>query len=376
VKLKLILSPSLPIPIQRNGKAKSMNEQKIKIGITIGDINGIGPEIIIKTLQKNALNRYFNLVIYGSTNCLNYYKQVLKIVDFNYIQLNAVKNADLRHINVINCWNNELQITIGKPSEAGAKAALAALERASIDLLNGQIDALVTAPVNKGNLAGLQPEFVGQTEFLTKAANTKESLMILASDELKVGLVTNHLPVSEISKNFTKKKLNRKIELFIDSLERDFLINKPRIAVLALNPHAGDEGKIGMEEKTIINPVIEAQSQEHLIYGPYPADGFFGNQKVHHFDGILAMYHDQGLAPFKALSFGEGVNITAGLPFVRTSPDHGTAYDIAGQNIASVDSFRKALFLAYDIVKNRQQYSEMTKNPLKFATKKKANNES
>ena len=182
MKLKLILSPSLPIPIQRNGKAKSMNEQKIKIGITIGDINGIGPEIIIKTLQKNALNRYFNLVIYGSTNCLNYYKQVLKIVDFNYIQLNAVKNADLRHINVINCWNNELQITIGKPSEAGAKAALAALERASIDLLNGQIDALVTAPVNKGNLAGLQPEFVGQTEFLKKSVKTKKSIIILARD--------------------------------------------------------------------------------------------------------------------------------------------------------------------------------------------------
>jgi len=352
-----------------------MSEQKIKIGISIGDMNGIGPEIIIKTLQKNILNKYFTPIIYGSTRCLSYYKRLLNINSFNYTHIKAVRNATPQQINVLNCWTEEIQITPGKPTAETAKAAYTALERASTDLKNGLIDALVTAPVNKGNIAELHKDFVGQTEYISQIMNADESLMLLVSDQLRVGLVTNHISISKIKENITKERLQKKITLMIASLKQDFLINKPRIAVMALNPHAGDSGKMGMEEENIIKPVIDDMKADNLIYGPYPADSFFGSQNLPCFDGILAMYHDQGLAPFKALSFGEGVNITCGLSVVRTSPDHGTAYDIAGQNKASIASLRKALFTACDIVKNRSNYKDMNKNPLNSNLAKKASAE-
>ena len=330
------------------------SEGKPIIGITIGDINGIGPEIIIKTLSDNRLLSYFTPVIYGSSKILSYYKNVVGINDFNYSQ---VKNGiQSKRINIYNCWDETVDVKVGESNTDGGKYAQISLSKAVEDLKNGRINALVTSPINKHNIQSETFKFNGHTEYLASAFDAKDYLMLMVSGDLKIALVTGHVPLSKVSQIITKSEILKKIRVFENSLKQDFGILKPKIAVLGLNPHAGDEGILGEEEKKEILPAIEELKKKgKLIFGPHSADGFFGSGSYKKFDGILAMYHDQGLIPFKALSFGSGVNYTAGLPIVRTSPDHGTGYLIAGKNKANPDSFRKSIFLAIDILKQRSE---------------------
>ncbi len=337
----------------------------IKIGISVGDINGIGMEVILKTLDDPRITQLCTPVVYGSSKVLSYHKNIVNIGDFPIANVRDAHHLKAGEVNVVNCWQDNVRITLGKASEESGKFAYVSLDRAVQDLNAGLIDALVTAPINKHamQLAGFP--HTGHTEFLTAKANVQDSLMLMVNDQLRVALATNHIPVSEISKKLNKEVILRKLTLLNQSLKMDFGIQKPKIALLGLNPHAGDEGSIGKEEQLFIIPAIqEAKSKGIFAVGPYPADGFFGSGTYQHFDAVLAMYHDQGLVGFKSLSFESGVNFTAGLPFVRTSPDHGTAYNITGQNKASADSFREALFMAIEIVKKRAYYKEMYANPL------------
>lgn len=338
---------------------------RLKIGISVGDINGIGLEVILKTLDDERITQLCTPVIYGSSKVLSYHKNIVNIGEINFHSIRDAHQIKTGEVNVVNCWQDNVRITLGKESEESGKFAYVVLDRAVDDLNAGLIDALVTAPINKHamQLAGFP--FSGHTEFLASKAGVQDSLMMLVNEGLRVALASNHIPVSEISRKLNKDVILRKLGLLNQSLRMDFGIEKPKIAVLGLNPHAGDSGSIGKEEQQYIIPAIqEAKSKGIFAIGPYPADGFFGSGTFSHFDAVLAMYHDQGLVGFKTLSFESGVNFTAGLPFVRTSPDHGTAYNITGQNKASADSFREALFLAIDIVKNRSDYREMYANPL------------
>jgi 4-hydroxythreonine-4-phosphate dehydrogenase len=338
---------------------------KIKIGITIGDINGVGLEVILKTLTDERILNLCTPVIYGSSKVVSYHKNIVDLPDFNYNSIKDANQIENGKINIVNCWNDNVNITLGKVSDVGGKYAYVALERATKDLSNGLIDGLVTAPINKKSMQLAEFPFPGHTEYITKEVGAKDSLMFMVSDAMKVGLVTNHLPIKDVASKMHKERILKKINMMADTLKIDFGIEKPTIAVLGLNPHAGDEGVIGEEEITQIRPAIqEAKDKGVMAFGPFSADGFFGAGQYNKYDGILAMYHDQGLIPFKALSFGAGTNYTAGLNIIRTSPDHGTAFDIAGKNEADPSSFRKALFLAIDIVKNRWDYMEMTANPL------------
>jgi len=337
---------------------------KAKIGISIGDINGIGLEVIIKTLVNEKILDYCVPVVYGSSKVISYHKNIVG-VDFQFHTTRGGDRLLDDKVNVVNCWQENVNITLGKASDLSGKYAFRSLEFATTDLKSGQIDALVTAPINKEamNLSGFP--FPGHTEYLTHQLGAEESLMFMVSDNLKVGLVTNHLPVREVGAAINKELILRKIEIMHESLRIDFGIERPTIAVLGLNPHASDNGLIGDEEEQFIRPaVIECKKKGMLVMGPFPADGFFGSGQHQKYDAILAMYHDQGLIPFKVLSFGSGTNFTAGLVGVRTSPDHGTAFDIAGKNEADPSSFRKALFLAIDIVRNRKAYQEMHANAL------------
>jgi 4-hydroxythreonine-4-phosphate dehydrogenase len=278
----------------------------------------------------------------------------------------------LRKTNVINCWEEEVAVEFGKETEAGGKYALLSLQHAVSDLKENAIDVLVTAPINKHNIQSPEFQFKGHTEFLSEKFNSPQYLMFLVSDELRVAVVSGHIPVKDVAANLNQEKISYKLKLMVESLRRDFGIRKPRIAVLGLNPHAGDEGLIGVEERDIIIPAIKKNFDEGMfVYGPYSADGFFGSASFKKFDAVLAMYHDQGLIPFKALSFSTGVNYTAGLPVIRTSPDHGTAYDIAGNGNAKEDSFREAIYTAIDILKNREIYDEITESPLAFSKQSK-----
>ncbi len=342
-----------------------MTNNKIKIGITVGDINGIGLEVILKTLSDKRLLNWITPVLYGSTKVASYHKNVAKIKDLPLHNCKDIHSLNPKAVNVINCWMENVKISLGKCSEDGGKYATFSLEQSIEDLKNGHIDALVTAPINKKAMQLSGFDFPGHTEYLTHRFNAPQNLMLMVHDDLKVGLVTNHLPVSQIAETLTSSLILQKIELMNESLKMDFGIDKPAIALLGLNPHAGDNGVLGNEETDIIIPAIEeAKKKGILAIGPYAADGFFGSGNYKNFDGILAMYHDQGLAPFKALSFGGGINYTAGLPIIRTSPDHGTGYDIAGKNEADPQSFRKALYLALDCFKMRQDYVERTSNPM------------
>ena len=338
--------------------------EKVRIGISIGDFNGIGLEIILKTLANQQLLNFCTPVIYGTSKVVSYHKNIVGIEEFPY---NTAKSADrIRHdrVNIVNCWQDNVNITLGQLSDVSGKYAYISLEQATNDLKNGFIDALVTAPIHKKAMQLANFPYAGHTEYLTNAFGGS-SLMLMVNDNLRVGLVTNHLPISEVAAAITKELIVKKLKLLNKTLKEDFAIERPTIAVLGLNPHAGDDGVIGEEEEHLIRPVIiEAKKKGILAFGPYPADGLFGSAQYQKFDGILAMYHDQGLAPFKAISFGSGVNFTAGLSAIRTSPDHGTAYDIAGKNQADPSSFRNALFVAVDIVKNRAAYKEMHANPL------------
>ena len=344
------------------------NTRKIRIGITHGDTNGVGYEIIMKCFSSNDILDLCVPIIYGSSKIMNYHRKALGI---QTTQLNTTRNAGYvkeNQLNLVEVFNEEVKIDLGQPSKQAGKAAFQALEAAVSDLKKGVIDVLVTAPINKDNIHSEEFSFPGHTEYLETSlgGDGEKALMILCSDKLRVALATTHIPVAKVAQSINKEDLVEKLRIFNNSLQRDFNIQKPRIAVLGLNPHCGDNGLLGTEEKEIIEPAIqEANEDQILCFGPYPADGFFGNNQYQRFDGVLAMYHDQGLTPFKTIAMNEGVNVTAGLPYVRTSPDHGTGYDIAGQGIASELSMRHAIFTAIDIYRNRLNWDEMYQNPLK-----------
>ncbi|MDH5602409.1 MAG: 4-hydroxythreonine-4-phosphate dehydrogenase PdxA [Cyclobacteriaceae bacterium] len=325
-----------------------------RIGITIGDINGIGPEVIIKALRDNRILNYMTPVIYGSAKTISYYRKNFRIDDFNYAQVKTAGDFISKKVNVVNCWEETLEIKAGEPTEESSAASRMALQSAVIDLKNDLIDALVTGPINKHAIQNKDFNFPGHTEYLTHAFEVKDSLMLLVAENLRVGVVTSHIPLSEVSKTITSENIESKLRIMEKSLKADFGIQKPRIAVMSLNPHNGDKGLIGREEIEIIQPLVDRQKENgKLIFGPFSADGFFGEGKHSTYDAVLAMYHDQGLIPFKTLAFDTGVNFTAGLPIIRTSPDHGTAYSIAGANKANETSMREAIYLAYDIWKKR-----------------------
>ncbi|MCR8557567.1 4-hydroxythreonine-4-phosphate dehydrogenase PdxA [Mucilaginibacter sp. BJC16-A38] len=341
--------------------------EKIKIGISIGDVNGIGLEIIIKTLADSRIYDYCIPVVYGHTKLASFYRRTTTVEDLNFFVINQPSEGkkEGRKPNMINCWDEDVKVEPGVANSEVGKYAFMSLERATADLINGQIDALVTAPINKDTIQSEQFNFPGHTEYLQERDGAAESLMFLVSDTLRVGVVTGHIPLSKVSESITTEKIVAKLKLMDASLRNDFWIRKPKIAVLGLNPHASDNGLIGNEEQTVIIPAIEeARNNNILAFGPYAADGFFANGTYLQFDAVLAMYHDQGLIPFKQIAFESGVNFTAGLNFVRTSPDHGTAYDIAGKNQASEISFREALFTAMHIVKHRRETLELHENPL------------
>lgn len=337
---------------------------KIKIGISIGDINGVGLEVIIKTLSNKKIVDFCVPVIYGSSKVISYHKNIVGI-DFHFQSARSAERLNQEKINIVNCWDENVNITLGKPTETGGKYAYISLEAAVNDLKNGLVHALVTAPISKQAMHMADFPFSGHTEYLTRELNGEESLMLMVNDKLRVGLATNHLPLREVPDVITKDLVLKKLQIFNESLKIDFGIERPTIAVLGLNPHSSDNGLIGEEEEKIIRPaVVESKKKGLIAMGPFPADGLFGSGKFAKFDGILAMYHDQGLVGFKALSFGNGVNFTAGLSGIRTSPDHGTAYDIAGKNEADSSSFREALFLAIDIARTRKAYFESKENAL------------
>ena len=344
-----------------------MEREKIVIGITQGDINGIGYEVILKTLSESRVLDAFVPVIYGSPKVAAFHRKQLDIQGINLNIINSVEELNPKRINIINCSDDEIKVELGRSTEEAGKAAFAALEQATEDLKKGALDAIVTAPINKKNIQSADFHFPGHTEYLEEKFGTgTPSLMLLLNDVMRVAVVTGHIPVAEVSNALTKELITEKLLVFNKALKEDFMIVRPRIAVLGLNPHAGDEGVIGDEEqKTIIPALKEAEKQGVVCVGPYAADGFFGSGQFSKFDGILAMYHDQGLIPFKTISMDSGVNFTAGLSVIRTSPAHGTAYDLAGKNMASEDSFRQAIYTACDIYQNRMINKEITANPLK-----------
>lgn len=337
---------------------------KLKIGISIGDINGIGLEVILKTLSNKNITNICTPVVYGSSKIVSYHKNIVGI-DFQFQPTRSGDRISLNKINIVNCWNDNVNITLGKATEAGGRYAYMSLEAATKDLRENHIHALVTAPINKEAMKMADFPFPGHTEYLTQMSSSEESLMLMVNEKLRIGLVTNHVPLRDVASLVTKSRVLQKIQIMNETLKMDFGIERPAIAVLGMNPHAGDNGTLGEEDEKLIRPaIVESKKKGILVMGPFPADGFFGSNQFSKYDGILAIYHDQGLIPFKALSFGQGINYTAGLNFVRTSPDHGTAYDIAGKNEADPASFRKAIFSAIDIFRNRQEYEEMRANTL------------
>jgi 4-hydroxythreonine-4-phosphate dehydrogenase len=343
-----------------------MKNQKIRIGITQGDINGIGYEIILKTLLDSRILEICTPVVYGSPKVAAYHRKTLNISDFSLNIIKSPEEANPKRANIINCVSDDIRVELGKSTAAAGEASWLALKRAAEDAKNGKLEALVTAPINKFNIQSDSFNFPGHTEFLKDYFQVNDVLMLMYSDFLKVGLLSVHDPLKDVSNLITEERICQKIRLMNRSLTEDFKIRKPKIAVLGLNPHAGEEGMLGKEENEIIKPAIEnLKKEEILAFGPYAADGFFGSGNYLKFDGIFAMYHDQGLIPFKTLVRDEGVNYTAGLPVIRTSPAHGTAYELAGKNMASHDSFRKAIYTACDIYKNRLFHADISNNPLK-----------
>lgn len=343
-----------------------MEDNRMKIGITQGDINGVGYEVILKTFSDPVMLELCTPVIYGSPKVAAYHRKALDL-SVNFSIVSSAAEAAGNRISVVNCTDDEVKVEFAKPDAEAGKAAFGALERAVEEYRNGLIDAIVTAPINKHSIQSDGFTFPGHTEYLEeRLGNGRKALMILMKDDFRVALVTGHIPIKEIAHTITKELIEEKLSIFHASLKQDFGIGAPRIAVLSLNPHAGEDGLLGTEEQEIILPAIKEMAAKGILcYGPYPSDGFMGSDAYKHFDGILAMYHDQGLTPFKALAMEEGVNYTAGLPVVRTSPAHGTAYDIAGKGVASEDSFRHAVYVAIDVVRNRQREKTARVNPLR-----------
>lgn len=336
----------------------SPKQNKIRVGISIGDFNGIGPEIIMKSLKDKTITDFFTPIIFGSGKLFTYQKNIFKLnLNFNYItEANQAQNDK---INMVNLWKDNVNVDLGTPTEESTKMAIESLEAATNALINDEIDVLVTAPINKEEMMKQGFAHAGHTGYLEEKFG-KKGLMFLVTDDLKVAVSTHHIPVSQIAENISKEKIKKQIKLLNQCLIEDFQIERPKIAVLGLNPHAGDGGAIGNEEIEIIEPTIrELLDNGILAFGPYPADSFFQPNKYRNYDAVLAMYHDQGLAPFKTLAYEEGVNFTAGLPYIRTSPDHGVAYDIAGKNIADEQSFSEAIFMAIKIFKKRTEYNDL-----------------
>lgn len=352
----------------RSQTSETSSSPRLRVGITHGDFNGVGYEVILKMLDDPRILELCTPVVYGSAKIAAYYRKGLELafnIPFNQIQQASQARTDA--VNIVNVIGQEAHIAPGESTPEAGEAAFIALERAVADLKEETIDVLLTAPINKANIQSDTFRFAGHTEYLASACGDgAEPLMILFNDRIRVALVTTHLPLAKITEAITEDAIVAKLQLFNQSLTADFAIVKPRIAVLSLNPHAGDGGLLGAEEKEIIAPAIERARNQLKIhaFGPYPADGFFGNGLYTKFDGVLAMYHDQGLAPFKTLAMESGVNFTAGLPYVRTSPDHGTGYDIAGKGVASEASMRAALYAAIDIFRSRRTHNEMTASPL------------
>ena len=342
-----------------------MEEKKIRVAITQGDTNGVGYEVVLKAFADPTILELCTPIIYGSAKIATYHKKALNL-ETNFSTINKAEDARDGRVNLLVCHDDDTKVEFGQPSAEAGQAALYALDRAMTDYRSGLFDVLVTAPINKATIQSPSFHFPGHTEYIeTSVGEGKKALMILMNDVLRVALVTTHLPIKDIAKAISKEAIIEKATIFHQSLRRDFRISCPRIAVLSLNPHAGDNGLLGAEEKDIIQPAIEQLAENGIqAFGPYAADGFFGSGCFNFFDGVLAMYHDQGLAPFKTIALDNGVNYTAGLPIVRTSPDHGTAYDIAGQGKADENSFRQAIYTAIDIWRNRQNYDEPLKNPL------------
>ncbi len=345
----------------------------IKIGITIGDINGVGPEVIIKALSNPKLLEFFTPIVYGSYKVLSYHKNIVNNSNIVFHSIHHPGQAVEGKINLINCWEDNVSITLGKPTEEGGKYAMLAMDRAAKDIVEKSIDAVVTAPINKHAMQLAKFPYPGHTEFFTDLDKNTTGLMLMQSEDLKIALTTNHLPLSKVSSSISKEIIIEKIKILNKTLIEDFGYEKPLIGVLGLNPHASDNGLLGTEEAMYIQPaILECKKQGILAMGPYPADGYFGSSLWKKTDATLAMYHDQGLIPFKALTFGHGTNVTAGLSFIRTSPDHGTAYDIAGKNEANSASFLQALYTAFEIVKNRTDYFGSRENALVRKAKKSA----
>ena len=340
--------------------------KKLRIGITHGDINGIGCEVVLKTLSDARILELFTPVVYSSPKVIAYYRKALGLNNLVTYSVRSVSEAHDDRINVVNCLNDEVRVEMGKSTQHGGEAAMESLKAAVAEMKTGLLDALVTAPINKSNIQSEQFHFPGHTEYLQSEFGVGESLMLMASDSLRLGILTGHVPLAQAPSLVTREKLLSTLRLLNKTMLEDFNINRPGIAVLSLNPHAGDNGLLGAEEQTTIIPAIEkVKSEGILAYGPYPADGFFGSDNYRKFDVALAMYHDQGMIAFKSLCFDKGVNYTAGLPIVRTSPAHGTAYDIVGKDLASPESFRQALYMACDIAKNRMAYRSLKNNAMK-----------
>ena len=342
-----------------------MIQDKIVVGISQGDINGISYEVIIKALMDNRIFDFCIPVVYGSAKVAAYHRKALNIANFSFNNVKSAEEANLKRANIINCLDDNVRVELGKSTDIAGESSLISLEDAVKDLKEGKIDVLVTAPINKDNVQSEKFNFPGHTEYLTKESESKESLMLMVSENLKVGVVTTHIPLNKVAESITEELILNKLRIMNKTLIQDFRIRKPKIAVLGLNPHAGDNGLLGTEEVDIVIPAINKAKEEGILaLGPYPADGFFGSDNFKKFDAVLAMYHDQGLTPFKALAFNSGVNYTAGLDFIRTSPGHGTAYEIAGLGKASEISFRNAIYLACDIFRNRTEYKEISDDPL------------
>jgi len=339
--------------------------RKPVIGFTCGDLNGIGLELIIKSLSDSRMLDFMIPVVFANNKSINFYRKGLQEFNLNFAVLNDLSKINPKQVNVLNCWEEEVEITPGELTATGGKYALISLEKAVEALKQKTIDGIVTAPIHKKNIQSEAFNFSGHTPYLQHAFGNTENLMLLVADNIRMALVTEHVTIGDIAKHITKDKIKQKLAILHSSLQKDFGVDKPRIAVLALNPHAGDEGLIGKEEIEIIKPAIKESKQNILVFGPYSADAFFARGAHEKFDGVLAMYHDQGLIPFKSLAFGEGVNFTAGLPIVRTSPDHGTAFDIAGKNKADASSFTASIFECVRIIHARQGYHDMRLNPLK-----------
>ncbi|MFO7977473.1 MAG: 4-hydroxythreonine-4-phosphate dehydrogenase PdxA [Bacteroidales bacterium] len=347
---------------------ENIASRPLRIGITHGDVNGIGYEIILKTLADVRMMELFTPVVYGSSKVASYHKKALDANDLNFTIIKSADQVQDGKANLVNLFQQEIKIDLGQSTTVAGQAAYQALEAATRDLKNGLIDALVTGPINKQNIQSEDFDFPGHTEYLANKFDAHNVLMLMVSSNLRIGVITGHVPLKQVPEMITRERLLQTIRILNQSLIQDFAIRKPRIAIFGLNPHAGDKGVIGMEEEKVIIPAIQHAFDEGILaFGPYAADGFFGSSAFRDFDGILAMYHDQGLVPFKALAFKSGVNFTAGLPVVRTSPAHGTAYDLAGKNMASTDSLREAIYLAIDVVRNRKMHQEITANPLKFS---------